>query len=67
MKSIYRSQEAKEAVIALYEKQLSELNIDYKDVFVETSFGKTHLIDAEILISSRCLSFTAATQPLPII
>ncbi|MDE5598150.1 MAG: alpha/beta hydrolase [Lachnospiraceae bacterium] len=45
MKSIYRSQEAKEAVIALYDKQLSELNIDYKDVFVETSFGKTHLIE----------------------
>lgn len=45
MKSIYRSAKAKSAVIALYDKQINELNIPFKDVYLETSFGKTHLIE----------------------
>ena len=45
MKSIYINQKAKENVIALYNKQLEELNIRYNDIFIETSFGKTHLIE----------------------
>lgn len=44
MRSIYRNKEAKEAILTLYDKQLKELGIPYRDIYVETSFGKTHLI-----------------------
>lgn len=45
MKSIYKSAAAKSKVIALYDRQISELNIPFQDVYVRTSFGKTHLIE----------------------
>lgn len=44
-KSIYRSAKAKKAVLELYDKQMKELNIPFKDIYVETLFGKTHLIE----------------------
>lgn len=44
MKSIYKNSQAKEAVIALYDKQLTELKIPYEDIYLDTSFGRTHLI-----------------------
>lgn len=43
--SIYRSEEGKEAILSLYEKQLKRSGLEYKDKYVETSFGKTHLIE----------------------
>lgn len=45
MRSIYKSKSAKAAVIALYDRQVKELNILYGDIYVETSFGRTHLIE----------------------
>lgn len=45
MKSIYKNKDGKRKVIELYDKQLEELKIPYKDIFVETSFGETHLIE----------------------
>ncbi|MCI7300882.1 MAG: alpha/beta hydrolase [Clostridiales Family XIII bacterium] len=45
MKSIYRNEIARKAVLDLYDAQLQELNRSYKDLYVETSFGKTHLIE----------------------
>lgn len=45
MKSIYRSEAAKNAVIDLYDIQIKELNLPYHDIYVDTSFGKTHLIE----------------------
>lgn len=45
MKSIYRNESAKKAVLDLYDSQLTELGIEYKDVYIETSFGNTHLIE----------------------
>ena len=43
MKSIYRNETAKKAVLDLYDAQLRDLN--HEDLYVETSFGKTHLIE----------------------
>ena len=43
--SIYKSQAGKEKSIALYDKQLSKLNMPFSDIYVKTSFGKTHLIE----------------------
>lgn len=43
--SIYKSQKGKEKSLRLYDKQLSELNMPFTDIYVETSFGKTHIIE----------------------
>lgn len=32
-------------IIALYDGQLSRLNAPYQDIYINTSFGKTHLIE----------------------
>ncbi len=45
MKSIYRNRKAKAVVLALYDRQLAELQIPYQDLYVKTAFGKTHLIE----------------------
>lgn len=45
MKSIYNTPQGKEKIIALYDEQLSRLATPYQDIFVDTSFGKTHLIE----------------------
>ena len=45
MGSIYKSKSANAAVIALYDRQVKELNILYGDIYVQTSFGRTHLIE----------------------
>lgn len=44
MKSIYKSAGAKQKILALYDRQIRELHIPYEDVYVETSFGRTHVI-----------------------
>lgn len=44
-KSIYRSAKAKKAVLTLYDKQMKELHISFQDIYIETSFGRTHLIE----------------------
>ena len=41
MKTIYRSEQGKEAIINLYDSQLSRLKQPWKDVYVDTTFGKT--------------------------
>lgn len=43
--TIYRTPTSKEAVLALYDRQLEKLGRDCKDRYVETHFGKTHLIE----------------------
>ena len=45
MKSIYRSEEGKNKIIELYDSQLARLPVPWKDVYVQTSFGSTHLIE----------------------
>ncbi|MGN0638627.1 MAG: alpha/beta fold hydrolase [Huintestinicola sp.] len=45
MNSIYRNENAKNAVLELYDRQLEELGITFRDIYVETSFGRTHLIE----------------------
>lgn len=44
MKSIYRNEQSKKAVWQLYDSQMDDLKIPYADLFVDTSFGKTHII-----------------------
>ena len=43
--SIYKSEEGKRKILALYDEQLSRPGAEYSDIFVETSFGKTHIVE----------------------
>ena len=43
--SIYKSEKGKIQSLELYDKQMSKLNLPFADLFVETSFGRTHLIE----------------------
>lgn len=43
--SIYKSDAGKEAILSLYDKQLERLDREYKDLYIKTTFGKTHLIE----------------------
>lgn len=45
MKTIYKSTEGKATILALYDKQLQRLKVPFKDLYIETSFGVTHLIE----------------------
>ena len=45
MKSIYRSEEGKSKILELYDSQLNRLSVPWKDIYVQTSFGNTHLIE----------------------
>lgn len=43
--SIYKSQKGREESLALYDRQLSKLGKSFFDIYVETSFGKTHIVE----------------------
>lgn len=45
MKSIYRSVDGKNKILELYDRQLTRLAVSWKDIYVQTSFGETHLIE----------------------
>lgn len=43
--STYRSDKCRKKSLALYDKQMEKLNIPFEDIYVNTSFGRTHLIE----------------------
>ena len=43
--SIYKSNEGRKKSLELYDMQLSRLGLPCLDVYVETSFGKTHIVE----------------------
>lgn len=45
LQSIYKSEKGKQEILALYDRQMAELGIEYQDIYVKTSFGKTHIIE----------------------
>ncbi|MEL6256852.1 MAG: alpha/beta hydrolase [Bacteroidota bacterium] len=44
MASLFKSESGKSEILGLYDQKLKELNINYESLFVETSFGKTHIL-----------------------
>lgn len=44
MKPLYKSPEAREAIMALYDEKLADLKVSYKEIDVETNFGRTRVI-----------------------
>ena len=57
MKSIYRNEQSKKAVWQLYDRQMDDLKVSYADLFVDTSFGKTHIIECGNLRGKPLLVF----------
>jgi len=41
---IYKSKQSKIAFMELYERQLRAIGMEYEDLFVDTRFGKTHVV-----------------------
>lgn len=54
---IYKSEKGKEAILALYEKQLKRINMKYKDIYINTAFGDTYLIETGNMSGSPLLVF----------
>ena len=44
MKKVYKSKQSEAIMMELYDKQLKSLNIAHEDLYVETRFGKTHIL-----------------------
>lgn len=44
MSSLYKSQEGKKAIMKLYDSKLHDLNIKYDSKYIDTSYGKTHIL-----------------------
>ena len=44
MTSLYQSEAGKKEILARYDQKLSELNISYETRYIDTSYGKTHVI-----------------------
>lgn len=57
MKSIYRSARAKKSVLSLYDEMLYELDIKYQDIYVETRYGRSHVIECGNLEGEPLLLF----------
>lgn len=57
MKTIYKSIEGKNKILELYDSQLARLRYPYKDIYVDTTFGKTHLVETGNLNGEPLLVF----------
>lgn len=57
MKSIYRNEKSKNAIWVLYDRQMKELKTPYTDLYIDTSFGRTHLIECGNLTGKPLLVF----------
>ncbi|MCB2107362.1 MAG: alpha/beta fold hydrolase [Rhodobacteraceae bacterium] len=71
---VYKSAAGREAVRALYARQLARLSIPYRETFVETRYGATHVLemgphDAPPLVAIHGVNFPApfvATMAAPL-
>lgn len=45
MSSIYKNEAGHRAVLDLYDRQMREFGLPFEDRYVETSFGKTHVVE----------------------
>lgn len=57
MKTIYKTKESKNESLRLYDAQLQKLGLDCQDIFVDTSFGKTHIVETGNLTGIPLLVF----------
>ena len=43
--SIYKSEAGRRKSLELYDRQLAKLQLPFSDIYADTSFGKTHIVD----------------------
>jgi len=43
-KFVYKNEESMNKIHAFYDKSLASLDVDYDDFYIQTSFGKTHIV-----------------------
>lgn len=55
--SIYKSETGKIAILSLYNKQMERLYKEYKDLYIKTTFGKTHLVETGNMSGKPLLVF----------
>jgi len=65
MKKVYKNQQGEAALTELYDRQLRNLNIVYEDLFVETRFGKAHLVKLGNLAGKPLLLFHGGNSTTP--
>ena len=44
MKKVYKSKQSETTIMELYDRQLKALNFEYEDLYVDTRFGKAHVV-----------------------
>ena len=44
MATLFKSELGKKEILSLYDQKLKELNIEYQSLYVDTRFGKTHVL-----------------------
>lgn len=57
MKSIYKNPESKHMIWSLYDQQLEALHIKYTDLYIDSLFGQTHMIECGNLNGPPLLLF----------
>lgn len=57
MGSIYKSEKGRKEILSLYDRQLERLSVPLRDIYVDTSFGKTHIVETGNLSGVPLLVF----------
>ncbi len=57
MSTIYKKAGSKAKVLELYDQQLEKLNTPYHDIYVDTPFGETHLVETGNMDGTPLLLF----------
>lgn len=57
MRSIYKSKKGKKEILKLYDRQLSRVKSPCRDIYVKTSFGRTHIVETGNLSGEPLLFF----------
>lgn len=55
--TIYKHPDSKSIMLALYDKQLHSLNRPFNDIYLETRFGKTHVVEIGNMAGEPLLVF----------
>lgn len=57
METIYKSEKGKLEILSLYDRQMERLPMPYQDIYITTSFGKTHVVETGNLSGTPLLVF----------
>jgi len=55
--SIYKTQSGRKMSLKLYDAQLKKLDYSFKDIYVHTRFGRTHIVETGNLSGEPLLVF----------